>query len=65
MSTLGELFAPQFTPNRYAGRPSEDTFAEMAESLGVDSVRYLSVSDIADCLNMPADDLCLGCVTGK
>lgn len=65
MSTLGELFAPPFLPNRYQGRPSADTLAQMAKSLGVESLRYLTVPDLADCLKMPGSDLCTGCVMSK
>ncbi len=47
MSTRGELFAPPFTPQGYAGVPTPAMLAEMARALGIDSLRYLSVPDIA------------------
>ena len=65
MSTLGELFAPRFVPRRYDGAPDDATQARMAKALKLDSLRYLSVGDLADCLNVPGQDLCTGCVTGK
>ena len=65
MSTLGELFAPEFMPRRYSGEPSDAVQAEMARDLGVDSLRYLPVSALGPCLNVDGDDLCTGCVTGK
>ena len=65
MSTLGELFAPQFVDGRYRGVPTEEIQAAMAEELRVDSLRYLTVPDLADCLRVGDQDLCTGCVTGK
>ena len=66
MSTVGELFAPRFLPKRrYNGLPSEAMMAKMAEALGVDSLRYLSVDDVGPCLDLPGQSLCKGCVTGK
>ena len=65
MSTLDELFAPSFVPRRYDGEPSEDVMSKMAESLSVDSLRYLSVSDLGPCLRIDGEKLCTGCVTGR
>lgn len=65
MSTLGELFAPKFAPRGYRGSPDEKMLAAMARKLGVHSLRYLSTTDIAECLDMEEKSLCLGCVTGK
>ncbi len=64
MSTLGELFAPRFVPSDYDGTPSDAAQAEMARALHLDSLRYLSVPDVADCLSCERDTLCLGCVIG-
>ncbi|MHB9134380.1 MAG: amidophosphoribosyltransferase [Armatimonadota bacterium] len=64
MSTRNELFAPQFTADGYAGVPTPEMQAEMARTLGVDSLRYLSVPDIAASLLTSVDTLCTGCVTG-
>ena len=65
MSTLGELFAPKFVAKGYAGSPSDRMLAEMAETLGVTTLRYLSVADLATALSLPEESLCTGCVTGR
>ncbi|MCD4826122.1 MAG: amidophosphoribosyltransferase [Phycisphaerae bacterium] len=65
MSTIGELFAPSFFGNGYNGCPSDKTLARMAKTLGLDSLRYLSVPDLSKCLEIDGCDLCTGCVTGK
>ncbi|NLF31134.1 MAG: amidophosphoribosyltransferase [Planctomycetes bacterium] len=65
MSTLGELFAPKYINGGYRGRLSDAVAAKMARDLGVDSLRYLTVDDLADCLQIDHDHLCTGCVTGK
>jgi amidophosphoribosyltransferase len=65
MSTLGELYAPRFVGKGYAGTLSPEASAKMAKELGADSLRYLSVSDLADGIRVPDEHLCKGCVTGK
>ena len=65
MSTLGELFAPNFMPKNYSGELTNESLDQMAKELGLDSLRYLSVPDLAKCIFKPLDDLCLGCVMGK
>ena len=65
MSTLGELFAPKFTPARYGGTPDDAMLKRMTRELGLDSLRYLNVSDLGECLQIDGKDLCTGCVTGK
>jgi len=65
MSTLGELYAPKFVGRNYRGKLPAAVAAKMAADLGVDSLRYLPVSDLADCIQIDPDHLCLGCVTGK
>lgn len=65
MSTLGELFAPQFVNGRYKGNPSVEVQAKMAKTLKVDSLRYLGTDDLGPCLQLDGGDLCTGCVTGK
>jgi len=65
MSTIGELFAPPFMPPDYAGRPAPAVQKRMARELGVDSLRYLSVSDLGPCIRMAGNHLCTGCVTGR
>ena len=65
MSTLGELYAPKFISRNYRGSLSDAKAAAMAADLRVDSLRYLSVSDLAGCIQIDDDHLCKGCVTGK
>ncbi len=65
MSTLSELFAPNFVPRRYNGDPSEKVLAKMAEALKLDSLRYLGSSELGHCLQINSDHLCKGCVTAK
>jgi amidophosphoribosyltransferase len=62
MSTIDELFAPEFLRE---GLLTEDSQAEMAARLGADSLRYLPVESIARSIGMPADDLCQACLTGR
>ena len=65
MSTIGELFAPKLIHGPYKGKPSDTLHARMARSLHLDSLRYLSVSDLGPCLEINGRSLCTGCVTGK
>lgn len=65
MSTLNELFAPPFVGPRYKGDANPQAFNKMAKTLGVDSLRYISVDDLGPCIGCEPDQLCLGCVTGK
>lgn len=61
MSTIGELFAPHFMAD---GKPAEQMYQEMADDLGADTLRYLSVDAIARAVEKPADELCRACITG-
>lgn len=60
MSTITELFAPEFMQDR----DSEETFAAMAKELGADSLRYLPVESIARSVDRPESELCQACITG-
>jgi len=62
MSTIDELFAPQFLKGREL---TEDIEAEMAQNLGADSLRYLPVDSIARAVGFDNDQLCQACITGK
>jgi amidophosphoribosyltransferase len=62
MSTISELFAPRFMRE---GRPPEEVYAEMAQELGADSLRYLPVESIARAVDRPADELCRACITSR
>lgn len=63
MSTLDELHAPKFTPNRYKGDPTPEMLKKMAKSLDVDSLKYLPVSSLGPALDVEQDSICTGCVT--
>jgi len=65
MSTLDELFAAKLIGRGYDGSPRPDALEKMAQALGVDSLRYLSVRQIATCLEVDGQSLCTGCVTGR
>ena len=62
MSTIDELFAPEFLGPEGL---TEEAQARMAESLGADSVRYLPVEAIARAVGYPREDLCQACITGE
>ena len=64
MSTMAELFAPKFVPRGYNGAPDASLLARMARRLGIDSLRYLAVSDLGECLQTEGGSMCTGCVTG-
>jgi amidophosphoribosyltransferase len=62
MSTVEELFAPQFLK----GNPLTDAVqADMAKALGADSLRYLPVEAIARAVGFRRDQLCQACITGQ
>jgi amidophosphoribosyltransferase len=61
MSTIGELFAPRFLKG---GGLTLEAQAEMAASLGADSLRYLPVESIARAIGFDGDQLCQACITG-
>ena len=60
MSTIGELFAPQFLDQ---GPLTDKAQAEMAARLGADSLRYLPVDSVAAAIGFDAKDLCRACIT--
>jgi amidophosphoribosyltransferase len=62
MSTIGELFAPDFL----AGGPlTTEVESRMAAELGANSLRYLPVGSIARAIGVDSDQLCQACITGK
>lgn len=61
MSTVGELFAPQFLDRQSLSPEVED---RMARALGANSLRYLSLEAIARSLELPASSLCQACLDG-
>ncbi|CAN0366533.1 unnamed protein product, partial [Ectocarpus sp. 4 AP-2014] len=62
MSTVNELFAPEFLAQH---SDLEAAYKAMAEELGADSLRYLPVESIARAIEKPPTDLCQACVTGE
>jgi len=62
MSTVGELFAPQFLQG---GPLTADVEARMAEQLGADSLRYLPVESVARAIGKEPGELCRACITCK
>ncbi|MBX3421283.1 MAG: amidophosphoribosyltransferase [Pirellulaceae bacterium] len=61
MSTVNELFAPQFMTGPTI---TPEAQAQMAVVLGCESLRYLPVSAIARAINLDQDRLCQACITG-
>ena len=61
MSTVGELFAPQFLKG---GPLTPQIEAQMAAQLGATSLRYLPVESVARAIGLDADQLCQACITG-
>jgi amidophosphoribosyltransferase len=41
------------------------TEEEIAKEIGADSVGYLSIEGLVDCIGIGKGDLCLGCLTGE
>jgi amidophosphoribosyltransferase len=62
MSTISELFAPQFLQG---GSLTHEIEAKMAERLGADSLRYLPVESVATAIGFDAGNLCRACITGE
>jgi len=61
MSTIRELFAPKFMqPGQVMLTPELEQ--EMAATLGADTLRYLPVSAIAKCVDLPRESLCQACI---
>ena len=62
MSTISELFAPEFLRG---GPLTDEVQREMADELGADSLRYLPVDSIARAIGLDSDQLCRACITGE
>ncbi|MGA2035444.1 MAG: amidophosphoribosyltransferase, partial [Thermoguttaceae bacterium] len=62
MSTVSELFAPQFLQG---GPLTPEVEARIAARLGADSLRYLPVEAVARAIGRPPADLCQACITGR
>lgn len=59
MSTIQELFAPEFLNG---GRMTPEIEVQMADRLGADSLKYLPVDSIARCVGFPSESLCQACI---
>lgn len=62
MSTIKELFAPQFLHGRELTPEIEQ---EMADVIGADSLRYLSKPAIARSVGLTGEALCQACLDGR
>ncbi len=65
MSRISELFAPKFAGRNYKGTPTPEMHKRMAKVLKIDSLRYLSAEDVAECIGIDSKKLCTGCITGR
>ncbi len=61
MSTVEELFAAAWIQGPKLSSEDEQ---RMAEAIGADSLRYLPVDALSDCVGLPQNHLCRACVTG-
>ena len=61
MSTIDELFAPQFMPED--GDLTLEVQDQMARALGADSLRYLPVSAVNEAIGKQPTQLCQACIT--
>ncbi len=62
MSTVRELFAPQFLQG---GPLTDEVQARMASQLEADSLRYLPVEAVARAIGFSDGELCQACITGR
>jgi amidophosphoribosyltransferase len=60
MSTVDELFAPQFMPD---GELTDAAQAAMAETLKADTLRYLPVHAVSRAIGLSENQLCRACIT--
>ena len=62
MSTVDELFAPRHMAGDV---PTDEEQQRMADAMGADTLRYLPVNSIAQCVDLPETSLCQACVDGN
>ena len=65
MSTVSELFAPGFLPRAYRKILPEQYTAEMAKAVHADSLKYLPIEMLAECIGIDEDELCMACLNHK
>ena len=61
MSTVKELFAPRFMKGK---RITDEEQDRMAKELGADSLMYLPLEEVAECIGIEQERLCRACITG-
>jgi amidophosphoribosyltransferase len=61
MSTIDELFAPNFIEGTTVTPAAEQ---KMADAIGADSLRYLPIDSIARCVDIERNSLCQACIDG-
>ena len=52
-------------PNRNEFVAPNRTTKEITKEIGADSVEYVSIPGLVNCIGKKEDDLCLGCITEK
>jgi len=65
MSTVRELFVPRLLGIEPQGDLSEEELKKLADDLGTDSLRYLTLDALTKAIDVPENSLCLGCLTGR
>jgi amidophosphoribosyltransferase len=65
MSTVSELFAPKHLSAPFREEIPQDELKRLADDLGTDSLRYLSLEALLRAIGAADNELCLGCLTGK
>jgi len=65
MSTVGELFAPNFHPDKIDEELPEKITKKMAKNIGADSLQYQKHSALVDSIGFPKKDLCMACLNGE
>ncbi len=65
MSTVRELFAPRFLEKPYREEIPRAVLEVLARDLGANSLRYLAVEALPRCIGIPAESLCMACLTGE
>jgi len=64
MSTISELLAPEFIAN-LGKDPTQKELDAISDYLGADSLKYLTIDNLAKGIGFPKSELCMGCVDGK
>lgn len=65
MSTVTELFARKHISNMDFTDIPEPVLKIMAHDIGADSLRYMPVNKIPECIGLNKSELCLGCINAQ